>query len=82
MDQQEAEKVLAAEVASGSPAGRALVAFLSGFELELYRQSHTVADPFLTGKVAGRGEGVNLALRRIQKLIDGPSPTRAPTAPL
>lgn len=82
MNQQEAEKLLAAEVASGSPAGRALEAFLSSFELELYRQSHTVADPFLTGKVAGRGEGVHLALKRIQKLTGDPSPPRAPTATL
>ena len=77
MELREAELVLAAEIKANTPTGAALVAFFNPYELELYRQSATVADPFLTGKVAGRGEGVNLALKRITQHINA-NPLHAP----
>ena len=69
MNLREAELILASEIKAGSQAGAALLAFLEHFELELYRQSATVADPFLTGKIAGRGEGINLALKRLTQPV-------------
>lgn len=69
MNLREAELILASEIKARSQAGAALLAFLEHFELELYRQSATVADPFLTGKIAGRGEGINLALKRLTQHV-------------
>jgi len=73
MNQHEAELILAAEIRANSHTGVAFLTFMEQFELELYRQSTTVADPFLTGKVVGRGEGVNLALKRITKHVSAGS---------
>lgn len=73
MNLREAELILASEIKAGSQTGAALLAFLEQFELELYRRSATVADPFMTGKVVGQGEGVNLALKRLTQHVPAAS---------
>lgn len=78
MNLAQAKEILQAEVGHGTATGAALVYLLTTLEREAYRQSSRVADPFLTGKICGQGEG-------IAKVLNAVSPTQQPqrmTSPL
>jgi hypothetical protein len=65
MKAKEAELLLKQEVASRSPLGVALLTLLEDAELQNYRQSSRTADPYVTARVCGRGEGINSIIQRI-----------------
>jgi len=65
MTPEQARAQLQQEVASGSAAGRALLALLAHAEVENYRQSAKTADPYHLARICGRGEGIHAIATQI-----------------
>ena len=80
MDSKQAELLLRQEVKANSAVGQALVALLESAELENYRVSAKTADPYITARICGRGEGINSILNRITPTKEA-APKALPASP-
>lgn len=73
-----AEALLRNEIASDTAVGKALLVLLQDSELQNYRQSAKTADPYMTAKIVGRGEGIHSIATRISPVKDAAQPGRSP----
>lgn len=80
MTPTQAETLLRNEIASGSAVGDALRVLLEDAELQCYRQSAKTADPYMTAKINGRGEGIHYVLNRIMPVQELAQPGRVSNA--
>lgn len=81
MQFKEAQRLLQAEMRSGSSVAKALTVLFAEAEIQAYRTTSRTTDPMALATATGRAQGIHQVLTLISPKQDATTEGRGPTSP-